>query len=247
MKKELVIKQEQALQFLVEEQAFGTDEVSAADIRISRVLLAQKMSPITDKKELGISAGDLWDSVTETKILDAGEIFSFIPINIKKSLTTKHRVNGKFEFLRIDAWDVSFANKKYEENIDGVDYQFVKNIDILAIKEADLGDISALPVYITFRSSSYKCGQDIIASCLQAKAKGASSAQLTINVLTEISTNDKGSFYVFKKKPDTLTKDYANNAANFKRWFELVNSGKAIIDDESKLDAELRNEPFTAF
>lgn len=246
MANELVVKTAGELVFLKEDKQFGTDEVSAADIRISRVLLAQKMSPITDKKDAGISAGDLWDSVSESLLTKQGQMFSFIPVHIFKTLTVQAKVNGKFEFKEAKPWKPEYANLKWEEVIDGVEHKNMENINVLAIKEEDLGNPAALPVIVTFRSTSLNCGKDIVADCLQAKAKGASSAQLTISVVTELTQNDKGSYYVFKKKPARLTKDYVANKVTFENWHQMFTSGKALVDDEAKVEAQLK-DGFTEF
>lgn len=229
------------MDFTREDNAFGTDDVSAGDIRICRVLLAQKMSPITDNKAAGIKAGDMWDSITEERMVEEGKPFSFIPIHIFKTLTLKKMVNGKYEFLSSHAWDPAFANAPYEYEQGGEKFQNITNINVLAIKESDLGNEAALPVTVTFRSSSLNCGKDIIADCLQAKAKGASSAQLTITVVAELKTNDKGAFYVYKKKASRMTKDYSSNKHIFKNWYDLFNSGKAKVDSEETLDTDSSN------
>jgi len=246
MANELVAKTAGELEFIREEKPFGTDEVSAADIRISRVLLAQKMSPITDKKGAGIAAGDMWDSVSETLLTKQGEMFSFVPVHIFKTLTVQEMKNGKFEFKEARPWKPEYANIKWEDVVDGIAQKNIENINILAIKESDLGNPAALPVILSFRSTSLNCGKDIVADCLQAKARGASSAQLTISVFTEMTTNDKRSYYVFKKKAPRLTKDYVANKAVFENWHQMFTSGKALVDDEAKAEAQLK-DGFTEF
>lgn len=240
-KQEVAVKAPNELAFIKDDIVFGTEDVTAADIRISRVLLAQKMSPVTDKKGTDVTAGDLWDSVSETKICGKETPFSFIPLHIYKTLSIKHKVNGKMEFKEALPWEAKFANLPYEYVVSGIEHQNITNINILSIKESDLGNASAIPVTITFRSTSLNCGKDIIADCLQAKAKGASSAQLTVTVTSEMMTNDKGSFWVYKKKPSRLTKDYVQNKAIFKQWHDMFTSGRAVVDEESKLDAQSSN------
>lgn len=253
MSKEIVIKKDLSpevksageLSFVQDDVKFGTDEVSAADVRISRILLAQKMSPITDKKTSGIVAGDLYDSVTEELTVKEGELFSFVPIHIFKTLTIQQKINGKFEFKESHSWKPEYANLAWEETIAGVEHKNIQNINVLAVKETDLGNPAAFPVIVTFRSSSLNCGKDIIADCLQAKAKGASSAQLTLSVISETKTNDQGTFYIFKKKAPRLTVNYAENKELFKKWNEMFTQGLTKVDDESKVDQQLSGEPFT--
>ena len=235
-------------EFTPEADAYGTEGLNGSDIRIPRVLLAQKMSPITDKPGSGLTPGDLWDSITEEKIGDKGQLFSFIPIHIFKTLTLQKMINGKYEFQSSHAWVPAFANAPYEYETAEGKFKNMTNINVLAIKETDLGNPAALPVTISFRSTSLNCGKDIIADCLQAKAKGASSAQLTISIVSEIQTNDKGSYYVFKKKAPRLTKDYVDNKEIFKNWFELFSSGKAKIDEDKEETSQSNSgDTFTRF
>lgn len=227
--------------FTPDEVVFGAEDVSASDIRIGRVLLAQKMSPITDKPGGDIKAGDMWDSITEEKIISMGQPFSFVPIHIYKTLTLKKMVNGKFEFLESHPWDPKFANAPYEYEVGGEKFQNITNINVLAIKESDVGDESALPITITFRSSSLNCGKDIIAECKRLEAIKVSSPQLTMTIVTELKSNDKGSFYVYKKKNSRKTKDYDLNKHIFKQWHDLFTSGQAKVDSEAALDSDLSN------
>lgn len=222
--------------FQPEDDVILSQDVSAADIRISRVLLAHKMSPITDKPGTTIQAGDLYDSVTEERLLAKGAVLEIIPFYLFKTLTVKWEVNGKFEFKEAMPWKPEFAKLPWEFEKGGVKHKNIEGINLLCMRAADMGNPNALPFLVTFRITSLNCGKDIVADYVKATNAKANFAQAKIGLYTELVTKDNNAYYVFKKKVATGNPDYAANKDTFKFWTEQFSKGLAKVDSEQSLE-----------
>ena len=235
--KEVVVKQNSDLAMFEAEDDLIQSQTSAADILIPRVLLAQKMSPIVDKPGTQIVAGDLYNSVTEEKILGKGQGLKIIPLYLFKTLTIKHQVNGKFEFKSTEPWKEEFEVLPWEFEEQGVLHKNIKNINLVCFREEDLDNPAALPLLISFRVTSLNCGKmfsndhDTL-----VKVAKANFSQSVSEIYTELVTKDNNSYYVFKKKVMSKNPKYKENKARLVYWAEQFSKGLAKVDSEEKLE-----------
>lgn len=235
--KEVAVKNNDLAMFEAEDDLVLSQSSSSADILIPRVLLAQKMSPIVDKPNANIQAGDLYNSVTEEKILAKGQTLKIVPLYLFKTLTVKHQVNGKFEFKHTEPWKEEFEVLPWEFEEQGVLHKNIKNINLVCFREEDLDNPAALPMLISFRVTSLNCGK-MFYNDYEAlvKVARANFSQSVSEIYTELVTKDNNSYYVFKKRVMTKNPKYTESKARLVYWAEQFSKGLAKVDAEEKVE-----------
>jgi len=232
MKKEVSIKETSALAVTTDMSAsWGSEEVEAKDVRISRVLLMQAQSDlVADGKAM---PGEMVDSVTGMVLAKKGETLKFVPIYIFKNWVVEEEINGKFEFVKIEEYTAANANQPREPFMhEGKKIRYVLSINVLSMLDKDLDDASAIPCIISFKMTGFKAGQDISTVALRARNVGKPAAYFTISLKSEHTKNEKGNFFVFKMAGVEPTIKFTEVEPTLLKWYQTFKSGKAVVDAE---------------
>lgn len=104
------------------------------------------------------------------------------------------------------------------------------------MKKIEAGDLpdpdkALTPVVISFRSSSYRAGKDLVTFFSKAKSLGAAVFRYIVKLSVTYETSGENSYYVWKMdtvKPKAVTKDDLPQVEN---WAAIVGRGNVRTDE----------------
>jgi hypothetical protein len=216
----------------LENMAWGADDVEASDIRIPRLQLMQAMSEKVAEGDK--QPGQIIETSMGMTVAEKGKSINLIPFYIFKDWAIHKKINGKFEWFSREEYTLKNSNKPREEVINGEEYKNFLGINVLAMVESEINDPSALPVVVTFRSTSLKTGQDISTLGIRAQSVNKPLASFTISLGTKFTKNDKGNFFVYEVQKVKPTENFQEIGPRIFKWYETFKAGKAKLDAESE-------------
>ncbi len=219
---------------------WGDSQVSSQDIFIPRVLL---MQPMSEKVTAGEAAfGELRSSLDHAKLGDFKTPLEIIPICMQKTwveydVTAGDDFKNK-KFLRSVPVTPVNENLPYKDEEQGMKISRDKCMNFYVLLPDDLKAGGALPYVLTFRRSSLTAGKILIT---QMEVKNKMSGKTPSSVICQVSvgkeTNEAGTFAVMGVTPLKPTpNEYVVEAF---KWFKIINSGKAKVDESSYKEDEV--------
>lgn len=235
--KELTTQQAGGLSIFQAEADFvDSTQVSASDIRLSYLLLAQKSSTLFDRENHGnVKIGDVYDSTTEEVVCKKGDTLQVVPLTWYKQMHIKFKEGDRWETKERLAWKPEFEKLPYEEEKNGQLQQNHTVYYLVCMLAKDLGTPAAIPYVMVLRGASKKTGQDMVKDYMIASQSKAPFMQAMLEFYTAAETNDSGdTFQVFKKKVMKPNPKYKENETLLKYWKEQFEKGLAKVapDDE---------------
>lgn len=222
-------------------------EVLSSDIVIPKVLLMQGLSELVGERKAQI--GDMVRSTTAEKLGDDKAPITFIPLKMQNSWTIQEKINGKYEFRRIEARTAANEDAPWDYVESGTDWKRVKTINVFALLPKDIAafkeeiknevidlEKTLMPVVISFRSKSFNAGKDVATFFTKVKAnlqynKNVAPYKYELSLTCKQEENDKGKFFVFKVgKSQPIAQDLIEEAA---KWYQILNTTKNIKIDVS--------------
>lgn len=229
----------------------GNEEIIASEIIIPRVLLMQGLSDMVASRKA--QQGDI---VKSSGLVLGGpdSPVSFIPLTYNLTWSLMEQVGGKFEFRGSEHMTAQNIDLPFEYEEKGVTCRRVKTISLYALlpydidaekqaleaalKEGGLPDPSTalMPVLITFRSTGYTAGKQVLGHFARAKKYNVRGYVSTMTLSCKQEKNDKGSFYVF----DVAHMGKTDNSylSVCEEWYTILTSNKAKVVAEPEEHTE---------
>jgi len=230
--------------------------VLKSDLVLEKVLLMQGLSVLVNERKA--QQGDIVKSVSAEKLGDIETSVGFIPLTFKNLWMLQEDTGGsRPEFRGMEERNASNEDAPWEFTQDGANWRRVKVTEVYALltkdveKQADVRkqiekgetpdlDSTLLPVVISFRSTSYKAGQNICTHFAKAAQMTAEYGKTilphayTMELSAHPEKNDKGSFFVYKVKKSGSVTPEALKAAQ--RWVGVLGTTNIKVDtsDEEK-------------
>jgi hypothetical protein len=218
------------------------DEVSAEDILIPKVLIAQKMSKITDDRDAGVAAGDLYKSLDKKLLAKHGDKLTFMPLTFNKTWALFDVSEGNPQYRGYEPvtpenehlpWDYEEDGKKMRRDKTYNFFVLLRD-EVLASQEAmAAGDLSVenvlFPCVVPFTRTSSGTGKQLATHFLQSRMVKKPAALAVFEMSTERKENDKGAFYVSQLHYREQTEPELLMAC--KTWYDEIRAKKVKIDD----------------
>lgn len=218
----------------VPEGSWGTQEFSASDILISKLLLQQALSELVNDGKT--KPGDMADSVTGEVLAPRGEMLEIIPICMTKTWRLFKQEKNKFEFERIEPCTASNENLPYEfqEGADLWRRDKCFNLHLLLTKNATKPE--TLPLVVTFSRTSSNVGRFVATHFMKMQMAKRPPAHQTLVLYAHQEQGDLGAYFVFKIKEGRETTKEELAAAY--RWFNLLKAANVRVDDVEERKTE---------
>lgn len=240
MSNEVVTRQENAVSTDVVQ--WGDDVNVGKDLLISKVLTMQPMS--IQVTEDGAKIGEFRDSLTKELYGDiASSRVEFIPFHVRKMWSIQEKKAGEqnYEWVKTMPVIEDPTHPDYNDNLewnvtlpDGTEQKRIRRLDFFCLLLAQVKTATAMPVTISFQSTSYKAGQ-ILLNLMYVRNKMAkkSPAGVIMALTGEKVKNDKNQIYV-----QTAVVPVGNTPAEYveeaKYWYNMIAKGGAnVVVDES--------------
>lgn len=216
---------------------WGQDEqVSAKEIVIPKILLAQMMS--ANVIEGQASFGEMRDSTDNQLFGDFDKPFEAVPFMVNRfwieySVITSKSGQRKREFSAIVPIVTDSLNANYNDELPLVDGDLERDrcveIFVMIPEEIKTMGDGALPYILSFRRTSLKSANKIITQMLiRNKAAGKSPAAVTMEISSTKRENDLGVFGVMDAKGSRPSTD-EEVAACFK-WHKVIRGAGVKVD-----------------
>lgn len=220
-----------------------SSDLEAKDIRIPRLLLMQSTSELVGQRKA--VAGDIVNSITGEKIGDEASPLEVIPLHTYKTWVVNEKVNGKYEYKRIDPYTPGVERAR-EEKIGDVEVQNVESINVLVMLAKDQLSLEAMPYLISFRMTSLNAGRDILTQKRMSINAGVAFQRYAITLTPTYTKNDKGLYFVMKYSGRTENKEFAKSAGTLKKWFDTFKAGSAVVHEETAEEVSTETQPINA-
>lgn len=207
-----------------------SSDLEAKDIRIPRLLLMQSTSELVGQRKA--QAGDIVNSITGEKIADEGNPLEVIPLHTYKTWVVSEKVNGKYEYKRIDPYTPGVERAR-EEKVGDVEVQNVESINVLVMLAKDQLNPEAMPFLLSFRMTSLNAGKDVLTQKRMSINANISFQRYLLKITPFYTKNDKGQFFVLKYTGKAENKDFAQSAGILRKWFETFKAGAAVVHEEA--------------
>lgn len=205
--------------------AFGTSQVSGADIVIPKIMIMQKMSDAVEREVA--KEGDFIDSLTEEVLGSIKEPLRFIPFHLTKTWIIQKDVDGDFVFEGIEEVNAANENRDWEEVIDGIKYRYQKSYNFYVLLEKD----TSMPYVLSLRSTSAKTGR-VLAT--QMYVKNRQQGKVPPAYVMELGgvkeKNTKGSYVVGKVA--VAGESTPENIQDCLAWYRTISAGQAKVHEE---------------
>lgn len=209
-------------------QNWSDDGLSRSDILISKLLLQQ---PLSDYVAKGIaSPGDIVESVNGEVIAKKGQGVEIILVKPFKTWMQFEMKEGKWAYTATIPFSPLNAHWKYEDEING---KKVRNDAVISMFVLLSTNIDSMPYLVSFRRSSYTAGKKLVTHWEIAKMKKEKPASKVFELVSELKTVDKNSFWVFDVKPKRqATKEEMDAAYG---WNQTFTTKAATVEDDNEV------------
>lgn len=225
-----------------------SEVVDARDVLIPKLLIMQPISKdVVDGKFKG---GVIIRSTAGAEI---PQPLHFIPLLYTKSWVIQEKVGNKFEFRRREPFSAANADAPWHWEADATkgrgkaEFQRSQSIDCFALLPGDIereakafaalektgelpdADDALLPVAISFTRTSFQTGRALVTHFAKMESFGVPGCAQTLTLKTRKEDGELGSYFVFEMGKGRKTSAAELEAA--KKWWTIINSSKAKIDD----------------
>jgi hypothetical protein len=227
----------------------GEEEILSSNVVIPKLLLMQALSAfVVDGKAV---AGEFVRSSTVEKLGLKEKGVDIIPLTFTNTWVIKERVGNKYEFRGIEPMTAANQDLPWEFKQNGTDWKRVKSINLYALLPADIAaektemdkaakgedadpDKALIPVLISFRSTSFPAGKDVVTHFAKAKKFKLPGYVSTLTVSAHHEKNDQGAYFVMDVKTSGKTpKEYLETC---EYWRTLISAGKTQIDNSDETE-----------
>lgn len=238
MSNEVATKQGTAIS--TEVASWGNEVNVGKDLLISKVLTMQAMSDMVQEELAKI--GEFRDSLTKELLGDITKPIEFVPFHVKKLWDILISKDGSdFEWEKTVPLIEDPTHPEYNDNWEwlvdngNVKVKRVRRLDFFCLIANQIGK-GALPVIISFRSTSYRAGQVLLNQMyVRNKMVKKSPAGTVMKLGGTKEQNDKGKFIVTSAMPLRDATVEEQNEAFY--WYKLIQSSNVVVDEsDNKAD-----------
>jgi ribosomal protein S6 len=220
-----------------------TVDFDPSDILIPKLLLMQGPSQLVAEGKA--SQGDMINSVTGEKLGDKTKGVTIIPLTHFKTMTVMRDKGGMYVFDHIEPWTVAHASKSFEEETNGAKYKNYPTLNFYVMLEKDLKENkSAMPVLVSFKSTSLKAGKKLINHFAMAGEIGQKPCSGMLTLTCTVKKGDKGPYHAFDV---VFEKNTPNEyGAKLLQWEKILKQNKVKVDasheDHEEAGVELNSQ-----
>lgn len=237
----------------------GTEEILSSAIVIPKVLLMQGLSDLV--AEGNAVMGEMVKSTTGEKLGNSENPVEFIPLTYNLTWVLSEKIGQKFEYRGQEPLTAANQDLPWEFEKNGAQWKRTKSLNLFALltkdvkaekeelAKADLGEMpdpdkALLPVMMSFRSTSFTAGKNLVTHFAKAKKFGLPGHVSTLKLKCTREKNDKGTYFVFgvEHSGKTPREDFA--VCDY--WRTIVATKHVQVDesDEVATDAVSGSEQF---
>lgn len=226
-----------------------SEEILSSNVVIPKLLLMQALSDfVVDGKAV---AGEFVRSSTVEKLGAKEAGVDIIPLTFTNTWIIKEKVGNKYEFRGVEPMTAANQDLPWDFKQNGTDWKRVKSINLYALLPADIKaeqeemakaqagedadpDKALIPVVISFRSTSFPAGKDVVTHFAKAKKFKLPGYVSTLRVSAHHEKNDQGAYFVMDVKTSGKTsKDYHETC---EYWKKLISAGKTQVDTSDETE-----------
>jgi hypothetical protein len=238
MEKQLELKNDKKALAAFAMQEDDDIQIDAEDILIPKLLLMQNTSQlVTDEKA---NFGDIVSSVSKEVVGKKGSEVDIVPLMNFKTWTL-FDADDPSQFVASIPFGADNANWN---RMDVVEYEgrsvkpFI-TMNVYVLLASELGKPEALPHLISFRSTSYRAGKQMMNHFLMAKQSKLHPSAYTLGLGATKTQNDKGTFYIYDVSPKGATEP--KHATQIRQWIDTLKAGMHKVDEESEFKKDKEN------
>lgn len=221
--KEVAKKQETEVA-VMDVNAFGESQVSAADVIIPKILAMQGLSKLViDGKA---KFGDLVDSLSGEVLGSVDKAVEIIPFHLHKIWIISKWNGKKYEFNSIEDVTPANENKSWEEETAEGKFKNEKCFNFYCLRPDDM----SLPYIVGFKGTSQKAGKQLATQMyVKNRAAGKVPPAKVISLGGIKRTNDEGTFIVLDA---TVARDSKQEEImECLKWYKTIKSGSTKADN----------------
>jgi len=235
---ELAVKTEAALAHPADvPEAWGSENVDAADIIVPKILLMQGLSKLVAADEA--KQGEFRDSLTGALLGGKDKPLEFIPFHSTKTwVVFEQAVGGKAEYKETVPMTAHNKDWATEEQSSGGTVRRDRCLNYYVLLLDDIKSGTYMPYMLSFRRTSYTAGRKLATIFAKLKMFKEPPASRVFTLSSRLEKNDLGQFYVAdvgeKRRSSSEEMDAALN------WYRVVRTASVVVDDS---DLKAPNHP----
>lgn len=228
----------------------GGEEILNQNIVVPRVLLMQGLSDLVTEGKAQM--GDLVRSTNGEKLGGPDKPLEFIPITFTNTWILSELVGKKYEYRAQEPLSAKNQDLPWEFEKNGTKWKRTKSLNLFALLVSDARaelaemekakqgempdpDKALLPVMISFRSTSFVAGKDVVTHFAKARKFSLPGYVSVLRLKCAREKNDKGTYFVFEVENAGKTPQELMETCKY--WQGTLASRNVQVHDEGK-DAE---------
>lgn len=252
-----VAKKEQTQVAMAQAPAPGGEELLSSSIVIPKLLLMQGLSEFVNERKA--QQGDMVRSTNGEVLGGPTKPVEFIPITFNHTWVLQEKIGGKYEYRGQEPMTAANQDLPWEFKQNGADWKRVKSLNVYALLPQDIAaeqaelekaksgempdpDKALLPVLITFRSTGFTAGKDVVTHFAKARKFGLPGYVSTMKLSCHQDKNDKGTYYVFEVKSSGRATPEQQEVAKY--WQGVLATQKVQVDESDEKGSSGGEEQF---
>lgn len=227
----------------------STEEILSSNVVIPKLLLMQALSDfVVDGKAV---AGEFVRSSNIEKLGAKEKGVEIIPLTFTNTWIIKEKVGNKYEFRGIEPMTAANQDLPWDFKQNGTDWKRVKSINLYALLPADIHaeqaemakaangedadpDKALIPVVLSFRSTSFPAGKDVVTHFAKAKKFKLPGYVSVLKVTARHEKNDQGAYFVMETASCGKTPKEFHETCEY--WKKIISAGKTQVDTSDETE-----------
>lgn len=223
--------------------ASGGEQILSNDVVIPRLLLMQGLSDFVNERKA--QQGDILRTTPFQVLGGPTKPIPLIPVTFNNQWMLTEKVGQKFEFRGYEPLLPSNQDAPWEFQKNGTDWKRTKVLNVFALLPQDIvaeraemekvkkgedadPDKALLPILVSFRSTSYPAGKDIVTHFAKAKKFGMPGYVSVLSLSCEQEKNEKGTYFVYKVGNLGKTSKEDQEVARY--WHSILSTQKVQVE-----------------
>jgi len=215
-------------------EAWGTQEISAKDLMIPKILPMQGMSKLVLNRKAQL--GEFRDSLSGELLGSIDTPLEIIPFHVERLWVINEKINGKWEYARTEAVTPSNEGRAWEEG----NFRYTWTYSFYVLIASKVAEGIPFPYVINFRSTSVKGGKKLFNRMFVYNRQLNKAPNCEAFMLSgKLDTNDKGTYVVLDVYPSRPSNEVEQRESF--NMFKMIKAGKAKVDHSE--DAQVTSTP----
>jgi len=223
----------------------GGEDILSQSMVIPRLHLMQGLSEMVSEGKAQM--GDIVRSTNGEKLGNGDKPVDFIPITFTNTWVLSEMVGQKYEYRSSEPMTAKNQDLPWEFESQGTMWKRTKSLNLFAILVNDAlaekaerdkaakgempdPDKALMPVLISFRSSSYAAGKEVVTHFAKARKFNLPGLVSVLQLSCTRTKNEKGTFYVYGVKNVGKTPPDLIEVANY--WKSTLATKDVVVDSE---------------